>query len=217
MLSRQLEVSLRLAVSMARQKRHEFLTVEHLLLALLDNDSAVNALKACGADIVALRKELEEYVEQHTPKLGENSEQAPHPTESFDRILQRAIFHVQSSGGDRTVEGADVLVAMYSERDSFAVYLLKRHQINRLTLTQYLSHGTRKDEVQVEEEVEDIEGESNSGNAGPLELYTLNLNVEAQKVKLIHSLVVRKKLSVQHKFFAVVVKQSIVSRRPRCR
>ena len=183
MLSRQLEVSLRLAVSMARQKRHEFLTVEHLLLALLDNDSAVNALKACGADIVSLRKELEEYVEQHTPKLGENSEQAPYPTESFDRILQRAIFHVQSSGGDRTVEGADVLVAMYSERDSFAVYLLKRHQINRLTLTQYLSHGTRKDEVQVEEEVEDIEGETSTGNAGPLELYTLNLNVEAQKGK----------------------------------
>jgi len=81
MLSRQLEVSLRLAVSMARQKRHEFLTVEHLLLALLDNDSAVNALKACGADIIVLRKELEEYVEQHTPKLGENSDQAPHPTE----------------------------------------------------------------------------------------------------------------------------------------
>lgn len=183
MLSRQLEVSLRLAVSMARQKRHEFLTVEHLLLALFDNDSAVNALKACGVDIVSLRKELEEYVEQHTPKLGENSEQAPHPTESFDRILQRAIFHVQSSGGDRTVEGADVLVAMYSERDSFAVYLLKRHQINRLTLTQYLSHGTRKDEVQVEEEVEDIEGETSTSNAGPLELYTLNLNIEAQKGK----------------------------------
>lgn len=183
MLSRQLEVSLRLAVSMARQKRHEFLTVEHLLLALLDNDSAVNALKACGADIVSLRKELEEYVEQHTPKLGENSEQAPHPTESFDRILQRAIFHVQSGGSDRTVEGADVLVAMYSERDSFAVYLLKRHQINRLTLTQYLSHGTRKDEIQVEEEVEDIEGDNASANSGPLELYTLNLNVEAQKGK----------------------------------
>ncbi len=184
MLSRQLEVSLRLAVSMARQKRHEFLTVEHLLLALLDNDSAVNALKACGADIVLLRKELEEYVEQHTPKLGENSDQAPHPTESFDRILQRAIFHVQSSGGDRTVEGADVLVAMYSERDSFAVYLLKRHQINRLTLTQYLSHGTRKDEVHMEEEAEDIEGEAtSSANAGPLELYTTNLNIEAQKGK----------------------------------
>ncbi|KAB0624112.1 ATP-dependent Clp protease ATP-binding subunit ClpA [Acinetobacter gandensis] len=183
MLSRQLEVSLRLAVSMARQKRHEFLTVEHLLLALLDNDSAVNALKACGADIIVLRKELEEYVEQHTPKLGENSDQAPHPTESFDRILQRAIFHVQSSGNDRTVEGADILVAMYSERDSFAVYLLKRHQINRLTLTQYLSHGTRKDESQVEE-IEELDGEtSSSANAGPLELYTTNLNAEAQKGK----------------------------------
>ncbi|WP_111891214.1 ATP-dependent Clp protease ATP-binding subunit ClpA [Acinetobacter sp. MB5] len=183
MLSRQLEVSLRLAVSMARQKRHEFLTVEHLLLALLDNDSAVNALKACGADVVTLRKELEEYVEQHTPKLGENSEQAPHPTESFDRILQRAIFHVQSSGGDRTVEGADVLVAMYSERDTFAVYLLKRHQINRLTLTQYLSHGARKDEIQVEEESDDIEGETTNTAAGPLEQYTTNLNVEAAKGK----------------------------------
>lgn len=183
MLSRQLEVSLRLAVSMARQKRHEFLTVEHLLLALLDNDSAVNALKACGADVVLLRKELEEYVEQHIPKLGENNEQAPHPTESFDRILQRAIFHVQSSGNDRTVEGADVLVAMYSERDTFAVYLLKRHQINRLNLTQYLSHGTRKDEIQVEEESDDIEGENNSAASGPLELYTVNLNVEASKGK----------------------------------
>ena len=184
MLSRQLEVSLRLAVSMARQKRHEFLTVEHLLLALLDNDSAVNALKACGADIIVLRKELEEYVEQHTPKLGENSDQAPPPTESFDRILQRALFHVQSSGGDRTVEGADILVAMYSERDSFAVYLLKRHQINRLTLTQYLSHGTRKDEVQSEEEIEELDGESaSSNNSGPLELYTTNLNLEAQRGK----------------------------------
>ena len=184
MPSRQLEVSLRLAVSMARQKRHEFLTVEHLLLALLDNDSAVNALKACGADIIVLRKELEEYVEQHTPKLAENSDQAPHPTESFDRILQRAIFHVQSSGGDRTVEGADILVAMYSERDSFAVYLLKRHQINRLTLTQYLSHGTRKEESAEQEEVEELDGESAASNtSGPLELYTTNLNVEAQKGK----------------------------------
>jgi ATP-dependent Clp protease ATP-binding subunit ClpA len=184
MLSRQLEVSLRLAVSMARQKRHEFLTVEHLLLALLDNDSAVNALKACGADVIVLRKELEEYTEQNTPKLPEDSDLAPHPTESFDRILQRAIFHVQSSGGDRTVEGADVLVAMYSERDTFAVYLLKRHQINRLTLTQYLSHGARKTEEQPEEESDDLDGEQlSTSNAGPLELYTVNLNIEAQKGK----------------------------------
>ncbi|MBF7684512.1 ATP-dependent Clp protease ATP-binding subunit ClpA [Acinetobacter sp. B10A] len=186
MLSRQLEVSLRLAVSMARQKRHEFLTVEHLLLALLDNDSAVNALRACGADIVVLRKELEEYIEQHTPKLGEHSEQAPHPTESFDRILQRAIFHVQSSGGDRTVEGADVLVAMYSERDAFAVYLLKRHQINRLTLTQYLAHGTAKaDASAADEESEEQENDAANKESidSVLNAYTLNLNVEAAKGK----------------------------------
>lgn len=189
MLSRHLEVSLRLAVSMARQKRHEFLTVEHLLLALLENDSAVSALKACGADIASLRRELEDYVEQHTPKLGETNDQSPHPTESFDRILQRAIFHVQSAGGgDRPVEGADVLVAMYSERDSFAVYLLKRQQINRIDLTQYLSHGTRKDEelnLNEDDSSDDdsrADGEAGGKRAlGPLELYTVNLNKEAQK------------------------------------
>ncbi len=184
MLSRHLEVSLRLAVSMARQKRHEFLTVEHLLLALLDNDSAVNALKACGGDIVSLRKELEEYIDLHTPKLPENTDQAPHPTESFDRILQRSIFHVQSSGGDRAVEGADVLVAMYSERDAFAVYLLKRQQINRLNLTQYLSHGARKEEPSAEDQDDaEQEGVAADSNAGPLELYTINLNQEAQQGK----------------------------------
>jgi ATP-dependent Clp protease ATP-binding subunit ClpA len=189
MLSRHLEVSLRLAVSMARQKRHEFLTVEHLLLSLLENDSAVSALKACGADIASLRRELEDYVEQHTPKLGDANDQAPHPTESFDRILQRAIFHVQSSGGgDRPVEGADVLVAMYSERDSFAVYLLKRQQINRIDLTQYLSHGTRKEEelnLNDEELSDDDKEEGQEGSSkrtlGPLDLYTVNLNKEAQR------------------------------------
>jgi ATP-dependent Clp protease ATP-binding subunit ClpA len=183
MLSRHLEVSLRLAVSMARQKHHEFLTVEHLLLALLDNDSAVNALKACGGDIVSLRKELEEYIGLHTPKLPATSEQAPHPTESFDRILQRSIFHVQSSGGDRAVEGADVLVAMYSERDSFAVYLLKRQQINRLNLTQYLSHGERKEAIIEEPEEADSENSAHSGQASALELYTINLNQQAQAGK----------------------------------
>lgn len=182
MLSRQLEVSLRLAVSMARQKRHEFLTVEHLLLALLENDSAVNALKACGAEISTVRKELEEYIEQHTPCLGENSEQAPHPTESFDRILQRAIFHVQSSGHDRPVEGADVLIAMYSERDSFSVYVLKKHQINRLTLTQYLSHGAHSEEMAIESETMEAD-KTTTKNAGPLEQYTVNLNAQASQGK----------------------------------
>ncbi len=183
MLSRHLEVSLRLAVSMARQKQHEFLTVEHLLLSLLDNDSAVNALKACGADIVTLRKELEEYIDLHTPKLPLNSEQAPHPTESFDRILQRSIFHVQSSGGERAVEGADVLVAMYSERDTFAVYLLKRQQINRLSLTQYLSHGEQKETIADEREDADTDAAQSNSQTGGLEQYTVNLNLQAQEGK----------------------------------
>jgi ATP-dependent Clp protease ATP-binding subunit ClpA len=186
MLSRHLEVSLRLAVTMARQKRHEFLTVEHLLLSLLENDSAVNALRACGADMPSLRRELGEYIDKHTPLLGEASEQAPHPTDSFDRILQRAIFHVQSSGGgNRPVEGADVLVAMYSERDSFAVYLLKKQQINRLDLTQYLSHGTRKDEEGGENMMpNDSEGDeeaSGSARSNPLAAYTVNLNEQASE------------------------------------
>ncbi|MEY2864739.1 MAG: hypothetical protein RLY58_2446, partial [Pseudomonadota bacterium] len=184
MLSRHLEVSLRLAVTMARQKRHEFLTVEHLLLSLLENDSAVNALRACGADVPSLRRELNEYIDKHTPLLGEANEQAPHPTDSFDRILQRAIFHVQSSGGgNRPVEGADVLVAMYSERDSFAVYLLKKQQINRLDLTQYLSHGTRKEEDSTDSNMmQDNDGEEDPSSASrnsPLSAYTVNLNEQA--------------------------------------
>ncbi|HEY4713514.1 MAG TPA: AAA family ATPase, partial [Aquirhabdus sp.] len=186
MLSRHLEVSLRLAVTMARQKRHEFLTIEHLLLSLLENDSAVNALKACGADIPVLRQELNEYIEQNTPKLPAPTEQAPHATDSFDRILQRAIFHVQSSGGgNRPVEGADVLVAMYSERDSLAVYLLKKQQVNRLDLTQYLSHGTRKDEDSSTDGAMDSEQEEesapNNTSKSPLQLYTVNLNEQASE------------------------------------
>ena len=188
MLSRHLEVSLRLAVTMARQKRHEFLTIEHLLLSLLENDSAVNALKACGADIPVLRQELNEYIEQNTPKLPSSTEQAPHATDSFDRILQRAIFHVQSSGGgNRPVEGADVLVAMYSERDSLAVYLLKKQQVNRLDLTQYLSHGTRKDEDSASdgsmENEQEEESAPNSASKSPLQLYTVNLNEQAAEGK----------------------------------
>ena len=183
MLSRHLEVSLRLAVSMARQKRHEFLTTEHLLLALLDNDAAVNALKACGADIAVLRKELEQYIDTHCPQLPLQSDQAPIPTESFDRILQRSIFHVQSSGGDRMVEGSDVLVAMYSERDAFAIYLLKHQHIDRLDLTEYLSHGNRKEQVQPDEQ-EENEGETTSfEQVGPLEQYTQNLNEQARNGK----------------------------------
>ncbi len=182
MLSRQLEVSLRLAVTTARQKHHEFLTVEHLLLSLLENDSAVNALRACGADVPVLRRELAEYIDTHTPVMPSDREQTPQPTDSFDRILQRAIFHVQSGNGNRLVEGADVLVAMYSERDSFAVYLLKKQQINRLDLTQYLSHGTRKEEEGPEGDSDGSDDENSSlSRQSPLGAYAISLNDQARE------------------------------------
>lgn len=180
MLSRHLEVSLRLAVTLARQKFHEYLTVEHLLLALLENDSAVTALKACGGDITVLRDELEVFIEENTPTFAKDTEQTPHPTESFDRILQRAIFHVQSSaGGNRMVEGSDVLVAMFSERDSYAVYLLKKQKINRLDLTQYLSHGNTK--VTAEDGDSDTDENGKNTNKDPLLAYTVNLNKKASE------------------------------------
>ena len=146
MLSRHLEVSLRLAMTLARQKSHEYLTVEHLLLALLENTHAANTLTACNANVSSLRIELEAYINKHTPTIDVDIEQSPQPTQSFDRILQRAIFHVQSIGGGRLVEGSDILVSMFSEHDTYAVYLLKKQGISRLELTQYLSHGQDKDE-----------------------------------------------------------------------
>lgn len=183
MLSRHLEVSLRLAVTLAKQKHHEFLTVEHLLLALLENDSAVSALKACDADIISLQRELETYIQEHTPVLSEDSEQNPHPTDSFDRILQRAIFHVQSSsGGNRAVEGSDVLIAMYSERDSFAVYQLKKQGITRLDLTQYLSHGVAKVGGDEEASAQD-DDDPKKDSKNPLVAYATNLNERAKSGK----------------------------------
>ena len=146
MLSRHLEVSLRLAMTLARQKSHEYLTVEHLLLALLENTHAANTLTACNANVSSLRSELEAYINKHTPTVDVDIEQSPQPTQSFDRILQRAIFHVQSIGGGRLVEGSDILVSMFSEHDTYAVYLLKKQGISRLELTQYLSHGQDKSE-----------------------------------------------------------------------
>lgn len=182
MLSRYLEITLRSAVSHARSRHHEFLTIEHLLLALLDNESAANALKACEADLTVLRKELEEYIEDNTPKfLGSNPDQVPTPTEGFDRIVQRAIFHVQSSPHDRPVEGADVLVSIFSERDSFAVYLLKRQDITRLSITQYLSHGLDNNTPELSHADDDEQGESHKQHADEiLKKYTTNLNEQAK-------------------------------------
>lgn len=182
MLSRYLEITLRSAVSHARSRHHEFLTIEHLLLALLDNESAANALKACEADLTVLRKELEEYIDDNTPKfLGSNPDQVPTPTEGFDRIVQRAIFHVQSSPQDRAVEGADVLVSIFSERDSFAVYLLKRQEISRLSITQYLSHGLDNNTPELSDADDDESGELPKQHADDiLKKYTTNLNEQAK-------------------------------------
>lgn len=185
MLSRHLEVSLRLAMTLARQKSHEYLTVEHLLLALLENINAANTLTACNANVSTLRSELEAYVNKHTPTVDADSEQSPQPTQSFDRILQRAIFHVQSIGGGRLVEGSDILVSMFSEHDTYAVYLLKKQGISRLELTQYLSHGQDKDEPS--EPRASMTGERRSASEktskDPLVEFATNLNQRAAEGK----------------------------------
>ncbi|WP_131667235.1 AAA family ATPase [Psychrobacter pygoscelis] len=183
MLSRHLEVSLRLAMTLARQKSHEYLTVEHLLLALLENNHAATTLKACGGDISTLRAELEAYINKHTPTLDEDVEQSPQPTQSFDRILQRAIFHVQSIGGGRLVEGSDILVSMFSEHDTYAVYLLKKQGVSRLELTQYLSHG--QDKADDGEAKSGISSDSRSEKTSkdPLVEFATNLNKRAAEGK----------------------------------
>lgn len=177
MLSRQLEATLRLAMTLAKQYTHEYLTVEHLLLALLENDSAVEALTACNVDIEKLASELTIYINEHTP-ISENKEtNTPQPTRSFDRILQRAIFHVQSVASNRVVEGSDILVSMFSEHDTYAVYLLKKQGVNRLELTQYLSHGQDK---KSKDKVEETNQESQLKiHKDPLTEFTVNLNQKA--------------------------------------
>ena len=184
MLSRHLEVSLRLAMTLARQKSHEYLTVEHLLLALLENNNAVTTLKSCGADISSLRSDLEAYIDKHTPKLDADLEQTPQATQSFDRILQRAIFHVQSIGSGRLVQGSDILVSMFSEHDTYAVYLLKKQGVSRLELTQYLSHGNEGDETR--EGPSDNEGadpKAARAKKDPLTEFAVNLNKRAAEGK----------------------------------
>ncbi|VEA77975.1 ATP-dependent Clp protease ATP-binding subunit [Salmonella enterica subsp. arizonae] len=146
MLNQELELSLNMAFARAREHRHEFMTVEHLLLALLSNPSAREALEACSVDLVALRQELEAFIEQTTPVLPASEEERDtQPTLSFQRVLQRAVFHVQSSGRSE-VTGANVLVAIFSEQESQAAYLLRKHEVSRLDVVNFISHGTRKDE-----------------------------------------------------------------------
>ncbi|CZY88729.1 ATP-dependent Clp protease ATP-binding subunit ClpA [Enterobacter hormaechei] len=178
MLNQELELSLNMAFARAREHRHEFMTVEHLLLALLSNPSAREALEACSVDLVALRQELEAFIEQTTPVLPASEEERDtQPTLSFQRVLQRAVFHVQSSGRSE-VTGANVLVAIFSEQESQAAYLLRKHEVSRLDVVNFISHGTRKDEPN---QASDPSGQINSneeqaGGEERMENFTTNLN-----------------------------------------
>ncbi len=184
MLSKDLETTLNEAFRVAKSKRHEFMTVEHLLLALLDNDIAIDVLRKIGGDIEKLRSDLEQYIDSTTPLIpAGDGEQETQPTLGFQRVLQRAVFHVQSSGR-KEVTGANVLVAIFSEQESQAVYFLKQQNIARIDVVNYISHGISK--VEGEEEGGDglaageEEGGAEAGSASPLESFATNLNEEAK-------------------------------------
>lgn len=180
MLSKDLELTLNDAFKNAREKRHEFMTVEHLLLALLDNDAAVKVLDACGGDLNELRQELTEFVDSTTPLIPTtDDERETQPTLGFQRVLQRAVFHVQSSG-KKEVTGANVLVAIFSEQESQAVYVLKKQNVARIDVVNFISHGISKvpghsEEHSSESEVQE-DGLEESTQSNPLENYATNLN-----------------------------------------
>jgi ATP-dependent Clp protease ATP-binding subunit ClpA len=182
MLSKELESTLNSAFREAREKRHEFMTVEHLLLALMDNPTASKILRACGAEIEKLKQELVSYLDESTPMLPVKDERETQPTLGFQRVLQRAVFHVQSSG-KKEVTGANVLVAIFGERESQAVYFLNRQNITRLDVVNYISHGISK--VHDSEEGDafapggDDEKSAEAPGKSPLEAYAVNLNQQA--------------------------------------
>jgi ATP-dependent Clp protease ATP-binding subunit ClpA len=186
MLNKDLEQTLNEAFVFARQHRHEFMTVEHLLLMLLDNSAAQEALKACGASIETLRTELTDFVNETTPLMSEqqSSERETQPTLGFQRVLQRAVFHVQSSGKGE-VTGANVLVAIFSEQESQAVYILKKADVTRLDVVNYISHGVSKadDDSQAPEEIQE-EGAEGEEDQSMLSKYASNLNVAAKDGKI---------------------------------
>ena len=185
MLSKDLETTLNNAFREARGKRHEFMTVEHLLLALLDNAAARSVLRAVGADIERLRGELAEFIDSTTPVLPEDAEEREtQPTLGFQRVLQRAVFHVQSSGR-KEVTGANVLVAIFSEQESQAVYFLKLQDIARIDIVNYIAHGISKiqdseGEGEEREEAEEAQESAEPAGAGALEAFASNLNEQAK-------------------------------------
>ena len=193
MIAQELEVSLHMAFVEARQQRHEFITVEHLLLALTDNPSASEVLKACAANIDELRKNLDQFVKDNTPTVGGTDEVDTQPTLGFQRVIQRAIMHVQSSGsGKKEVTGANVLVAIFGEKDSHAVYYLHQQGVTRLDVVNFIAHGIRKAEPPEaaksgsagEAPQAEADKEEGEAKASPLEQYTQNLNVLAREGKI---------------------------------
>ncbi|MBW7926193.1 MAG: AAA family ATPase, partial [Burkholderiaceae bacterium] len=188
MIAQELEVSLHMAFVEARQQRHEFITVEHLLLALLDNPSAAEVLRACAANIEDLRKSLTTFIKENTPVVPGSEEIDTQPTLGFQRVIQRAIMHVQStSNGKKEVTGANVLVAIFGEKDSHAVYYLHQQGITRLDVVNYISHGITKapqPKEPVKEEQAETEAEAGSTQQGALEQYTQNLNAAAREGRI---------------------------------
>jgi ATP-dependent Clp protease ATP-binding subunit ClpA len=187
MLSSELEICLNEAFGAAREKRHEFMTVEHLLLALIDVDDVIEVLRACGADIDKLRRDLAEFVDETTPRVADDQEQEVQPTLGFQRVLQRAVFHIQSSGKDK-VNATNVLVAIFGEKQSHAAYLLSMQDVVRLDVVNYISHGLSKisdanpqsgDSAEAAVDGKDVEAE-----AGPLEQFATNLNEEAAQGRI---------------------------------
>ena len=181
MIAQELEVSLHMAFVEARQKQHEFITVEHLLLAMLDNPSAAEVLKACGVDLDELRGVLTDFISEHTPRLSPHSDADTQPTQGFQRVIQRAILHVQSSG-KKEVTGANVLVAIFGEKESHAVYFLNQRGVTRLDVVNYIAHG-----ITQEPAAEAGEGRGEGRERGRRARrrarstpYTLNLNTMAK-------------------------------------
>jgi len=192
MIAQELEVSLHMAFVEARQQRHEFITVEHLLLALLDNPSAAEVLRACAANIEDLRKSLVAFIRENTPTVGGTEEVDTQPTLGFQRVIQRAIMHVQSTGGGKKeVTGANVLVAIFGEKDSHAVYYLHQQGVTRLDVVNFIAHGIKKSdppEPQKGNEGSSGDGEkeegSGEGKGSPLDQFTTNLNQQARDGKI---------------------------------
>jgi len=184
MIAQELEVSLHMAFVEARQKQHEFITVEHLLLAMLDNPSAAEVLKACGVDLEELRGVLNDFIAEHTPRLPAHSDADTQPTQGFQRVIQRAILHVQSSG-KKEVTGANVLVAIFGEKESHAVYFLNQRGVTRLDVVNYIAHGITKTPQKKEEKAESKEeGDGGGESQGALDNYTICLNQLARNGKL---------------------------------